>query len=500
MRSPSSGIADVLAARTTALVSALTTRPRRTGGAIVNDIHSQLNATRVAAIVDVRTIDDAREAIHAATTDAPICISGGRHSMGGQQFATGGVLLDTRSFNRLLSLDMDRGLVEVEAGIHWPELIAQLASRQQSMPEESRWAIRQKQTGADRLSIGGALSANIHGRGLTMQPFVADIDSFTLIDAEVGMRRCSRTENCDLFRLAIGGYGLFGFVATVTLRLARRRQLERAVDIVTADQLAAAFEERIADGCLYGDFQFAIDPSSPDFLHRGVLSVYRPVDDSRPIPPHQLSLTPGQWRALLLLAHVDKSRAFDLYAAHYLATSGQRYWSDLHQLTTYLDDYHLAVDAHVRTHGGADAPATEVITELSVPLDRLESFLAAVRDDFRRHRVDCIYGTIRLIECDDESFLAWARRRSACIIFNLHTTHTPPGLEHSAATFRRLIDLAIAEGGGYYLTYHRHARRDQVLACHPRLPAFLGRKREYDPGERFQSDWYRWYRNLLDGR
>ena len=34
--------------------------------------------------------------------------------------------------------------------------------------------IVQKQTGADRLTIGGALAANIHGRGLRLQPFVAD--------------------------------------------------------------------------------------------------------------------------------------------------------------------------------------------------------------------------------------------------------------------------------------------------------------------------------------
>jgi FAD/FMN-containing dehydrogenase len=111
--------------------------------------------------------------------------------------------------------------------------------------------------------------------------------------------------------------------------------------------------------------------------------------------------------------------------------------------------------------------------------------------------VDVIYGTIRLVERDVESFLPWARQSSACVIFNLHTPHTPVGLAQSADTFRRLIDLAIERGGSYYLTYHRHARRDQVLASHPGLPDMLRKKREYDPDERFQSDWYRWYRDLL---
>jgi FAD/FMN-containing dehydrogenase len=137
-----------------------------------------------------------------------------------------------------------------------------------------------------------------------------------------------------------------------------------------------------------------------------------------------------------------------------------------------------------------------MITELFVPLERLESFLCQVREDFRRHAVDVVYGTIRLVERDDESFLPWARDRSACVIFNVHAPHTPDGLAGSADAFRRLIDHAIAVDGSYYLTYHRYARRDQVLTCHPALPAMLRKKREYDPRERFQSEWYRCYRDL----
>ena len=455
---------------------------------VVNDVHARLNATQVRAVVDVRSVEDARDVIIAAWPNDAICIAGGRHAMGGQQFAERGILLDTRGFNRVRELDVERGLVTVESGIQWPALIRALGTRQRG--RDGRWTIRQKQTGADRLSIGGALSANVHGRGLTMCPIIADVDSFTLIDATGTVRGCSRTENAELFRLAIGGYGLFGFIATVTLRLVQRRRLRRVVEIVAIDQLMHAFEERIAAGCVYGDFQFAVDPNSPDFLRRGILSAYQPVNGRQNRKQRGLALSAGQWRQLLFLAHVDKSRAFDIYAAHYLATSGQEYWSDEHQLSTYLDDYHADVDARLTTHG-YDAPGTEMITELFVPPEGLEAFLDAARDDFRRHGVDIVYGTIRLVERDDESFLPWARRRSACVIFNVHTPHTPAGLAHSADALQRLIDHAIRIGGSYYLTYHRYARWDQIIACHPALPAMLDKKREYDPAERFQSEWYR---------
>jgi FAD/FMN-containing dehydrogenase len=134
-----------------------------------------------------------------------------------------------------------------------------------------------------------------------------------------------------------------------------------------------------------------------------------------------------------------------------------------------------------------------------VPRDQISDFLAEVREDFRKNKVELIYGTVRLIEKDDESFLPWAKQAYACTIFNLHAAHTPAALQNSAEAFRRLIDIAIRRKGTYYLTYHRYARKDQVLACYPNFPEFLSLKRKYDPQERFQSDWYRHYKKMFAG-
>jgi FAD/FMN-containing dehydrogenase len=68
-----------------------------------------------------------------------------------------------------------------------------------------------------------------------MQPFVADIESFTLLGADGRLRTCSRSENVELFRLAIGGYGLFGIVYSVQIRLQPRRKLARVVEVTTLD-------------------------------------------------------------------------------------------------------------------------------------------------------------------------------------------------------------------------------------------------------------------------
>jgi hypothetical protein len=267
------------------------------------------------------------------------------------------------------------------------------------------------------------------------------------------------------------------------------------VTLLSLPELTRAFETRISEGYTFGDFQFATDPSMPGFMSDGVFSCYRPVDHSRPIAANPVRLSQGDWRRLLYLAHVDKRKAFDEFVDFYLKSSGQLYWNDTHQLNIYLDDYHRALDRHM----GTCVPGTEMITELYVPRDRLTAFMTSVREDFRAHDVNFIYGTIRLIQRDRDAFLRWAKDDYACVIFNLHVDHTAAGLERAREDFRRLIDRAIDLGGSYFLTYHRFASRDQVLRCYPEFPEFLRRKRHWDPDHRFASDWSRHYESLLDG-
>ncbi|HSS66722.1 MAG TPA: FAD-binding oxidoreductase [Gammaproteobacteria bacterium] len=459
---------------------------------VVNDVHSKLNPTLVHDIVPVDSAAAVQSAILRARAEKlPVSIAGGRHAMGGQQFGTGTLNIDTRSMNRVLQLDPDRGVVEVEAGIQWPELISRLGEMQAG--NEKHWSIIQKQTGADRLCLGGALGANIHGRGLELKPIIGDVESLVLVDASGEARVCSRSENPELFRLAVGGYGLFGVITSLRLRLMPRTKIQRVVELVEIDALMQRFEERIAAGYLYGDCQFSIDPKSPDYLRKGVFSCYQPVDDSVPVPSSQKVLSADDWRRLYLLSHNDPARIFDVYSSYYLGTSGQIYWSDSHQLSTYIDDYHQLVDRQT----GAVFPGTEMITEVYVPRSALGALMSKLAADFRRHEVQVIYGTIRLIEKDADSFLAWARRNYACVVMNLHVEHTPQGISKSAEDFRRIIDRAIELDGSYFLTYHRWASRRQAEICYPQMARFLDLKRRYDPDEIFQSDWYRHYRRLF---
>lgn len=456
----------------------------------LNDVHARLNPTR-ARVLRPDSADAARSAVRAcASAGLPLIAAGARHAMGGQQFLSDGHVLDTSALCGVLGFDDARGLLTVEAGIRWPALLAWLAS---SPRNRGGWTIRQKQTGADEFSLGGALASNIHGRGLAYAPFVEDVEALVLIDAHGHRVEASRQRHPELFALAAGGYGLFGLVVAVTLRLVPRQVLRRQVALIRVGELLPALNRAIAEGCSYGDFQFAIDPGHPDFLDLGVLSCYRPVADAVPdavtVAPRQLQA--DDFARLLWLAHHQPSRAFEEYADFYLATDGQHYRSDTQQTGVYLDGYHAAVDRSLGYCG------SEMISELYVPRAALAGFMARAADSLRRHRAQPIYGTVRLIERDPTSFLAWAREDWACVIFNLHLRHDAAGIDAAARAFRALIDDALWFGGSFYLTYHRWATRAQVEAAHPRFGEFLRRKREFDPDGRWQSDWYRHHLALM---
>ena len=139
------------------------------------------------------------------------------------------------------------------------------------------------------------------------------------------------------------------------------------------------FEERIRDGYLYGDYQFATDADRDSFLRRGVFSCYQPVPTDTPLTENPTRFNPEDWARLTFYSHTYKQRAFEAYSSRYLETSGQIYWADSQLSAAYVDDYHADLDRAL----GAQVKATEMITEIYVQRHRLAAFMEDARDGAR---------------------------------------------------------------------------------------------------------------------
>ena len=452
----------------------------------LNDVQSRLNRTQVERIVAPSTPEAVAASIREAYSGGlSVCPAGALHSMGGQQFISGGVSISSEGLNAIGPLDSRSQTVWVQSGVTWPNLVAWL--RQNQLEAREPLTIIQKQTGADELTLGGALSSNVHGRVLGRKPIVDDIESFCITLPNGDRVRCIRTENPELFGAAIGGYGLLGFIDSIKLRLETRVQVARRVREIAMAEVIPELESQAAQGATFGDFQYMTDENSSDFMLRGILSTYSPTGTTVEVSGDQVGLSAEDWMRLYVLAHTDKVRAYTEYVDHYLRTDGQLYWSDDHQFSPYLPEAGTLLAHRL----GWPTFKSLMISELYVPRDRFEDFMHAARKSLIETGADVVYGTVRLIESEDETILRWARQDYACIIFNLLVEHSSEGVERSKSQFRQLIDCALHRDGSYYLTYHRWARHDQIQRAYPGLRTFLDVKDRYDPSGVFASDWYR---------
>ena len=459
-------------------------------GTLVNDVHTGWNPTWVDSVEQPKSAAEVQGLIKTARKRGRvISVSGSRHATGGQQFADRSMLVDMRGMNRILGLDPKTGVLSVEAGIEWPELIQGYLQAQGSAPA---WGIRQKQGGGDRMTIGGALAANAHGHCLGVPPLISDVEWIEIATTDKAAQRCSRTEDKELFSLAIGGYGLFGIIVAAGLRLAPRRKVRRTVETHTLAEIIPLIDKRRANGSAFGYFQYSTDETSLEFMRTGILTTYEMVADSTPLGESQADIDEAPLASLLELAHKDRRSAYGHYAKFELSKNGNVEWSDLHQLSSYPLGYHKTVARHL----GEQNQGADLIWEFYVPHGELITFMEEARRELLKAECALIYGTVRFIEQDRDSFLAWAKKRYACVIFTPHYPDGAAGVRKASDLYRRLAQAATKHGGSFYLTYNRFAGRNEMDAAYPQFADFLQLKRKYDATEVFQSDWYRHYRSL----
>ncbi len=272
-------------------------------------------------------------------------------------------------------------------------------------------------------------------------------------------------------------------VYSVRLRLraapqARARRRGRSID----DALAGASRSGSTTASSTATSSSRSTRARADFL-AGCLLLLPPGRRRTPASPtSQRALSRDDWGELLLPRAHDKQRApSSATPSYYLATSGQLYWSDPHQLGDYLDGYHGGSTGD----SSADVPATEMITRaLRAARASSPDFMAEARDDFRAQRRRPHLRHVRLIERDDETLPRRGRgSRGPASSSTCTSTHTPAGDRPTPAdAFRRLIDLALERGGSFYLTYHRWATRSRWKPATRSSWSFCARKRAARPG------------------
>lgn len=131
---------------------------------------------------------------------------------------------DASRLDRVLGVDEQHGLVEVQAGTEWKTIAAALR------PGDPRAAAVR----TTLPTVGESVSSNTAGPD--GRPAIAHVESIALVTPGGELRRVSRTSNRELFALVAGGQGLFGALYSVTLDMG---SLSRAVSEAAATEVLA---------------------------------------------------------------------------------------------------------------------------------------------------------------------------------------------------------------------------------------------------------------------
>lgn len=145
-----------------------------------------------------------------ADQEAPVVAMGNGRAYGDSALCRTGTV-DMRGFDRFLSFDPDTGQLVAEAGVLLGDIIATFLPR--------GW-FPAVTPGTKFVTLGGAIAADVHGKNHHKEgSFGAFTDWIELLGPDGTLRRCSRTENPELFGFTLGGMGLTGIVLRAAIRL-----------------------------------------------------------------------------------------------------------------------------------------------------------------------------------------------------------------------------------------------------------------------------------------
>ena len=127
--------------------------------------------------------------------------------------AGGGIVLDMRGMNAITRWDKSTGLVTAQPGTTLEQLW-------QKVEPDGWWP--PVVSGTMKTTLGGCLSANIHGKNnFKMGTFGEHVVEFTAILPTGAEVTCSPKKNADLFYAMISGLGMLGIFTSVTMQMKR---------------------------------------------------------------------------------------------------------------------------------------------------------------------------------------------------------------------------------------------------------------------------------------
>lgn len=423
-----------------------------------------------------KVIERLRQELKSAAAEGrPVAVSAARHSMGGQSLPRNGTAITLDS--RRVEPNTKEKTYLVDSGARWQRVIAALD------PIGFSPAVMQSN---NDFGIGATFSVNAHGWPVPYGPFGATVRSLRLMLADGSIVNCSRTENEELFRLAMGGYGMVGIILDLEVDMVENVALQPTFEIMPArsfsDRFIAAVRNAPPVLMAYG----RLNVSRSDFFEEALLVTYQPTGTpTSELPPASgggafSSLSREVYRAQTGWESIKRTRWFFETVVQPMAGSG-------------IATRNTLMNEPVSNLRSRDTTRTDILHEYFVPPSQFGAFLDACKAIIPASTLEFLNVTLRYVGPDKDSVLAFAPEERIAAVMSFSQEFTPAAEAEMIRVTEALIDRIVAIGGAFYLPYRLHARRDQVAAAYPNVERFVARKRHYDPRHLFRNAMWQAY-------
>ena len=140
---------------------------------------------------------------------------------------------------------------------------------------------------------------------------------------------------------------------------------------------------------------------------------------------------------------------------------------------------------------------SDIIQEYFIPINNFIEFIDGVRTIVLEDQINLMGMTIRYIPKNNDVFLSYGKKEAFSVVFYSNQQLSQSGIEKAKIMTRKLVDLALENGGIYYLTYQLFPTQDQIRLAYPEIDQFFEKKRKYDNQELFMNKFYKHYTSTI---
>lgn len=432
--------------------------------------------------VKVKSIEQAtgkRDLRQIIEKNGKISIAGMQHSQGGHTYYPNAVMIDMKKYNKILDLDREDKTITVQSGATWDDI--------QRHINPSGLAVKVMQS-QNIFTVGGSLSVNVHGRDIRNDALIDTVESFRLMNTNGRIVNVSRTENAELFPLVIGGYGLFGIILDVTLKLTDDELYKIRMKTINYKEYPAYFETEVKNDSQVRMHMSRISVAPDTLLKEMYITDY--------------VMAPDQNK----LKDFNKLKEENIIALpkFFLGLSRHSDWGkDL--FWTTQKSYAKNTDGRLETRNNVmrsdslfmeyDHPKkTEVLQEYFVPVNEFADYIDGLRNILEEEEdFNLLNITVRYVEKNDHAVMSFSKDDMFALVLLINQGTSQDDIQNTEQVINDMLNLTLQHNGSYYLPYYSYPTKQQFKQAYPRSDEFFRMKRKYDPEERFQSLFYEEY-------